>query len=370
MSTEIILIGPPGAGKSTIGWLLSEKLGIPQIPLDSIKYDYFEEIGYDKAYAAEIYKTKGFHELHKYWRPFDVHSVQRILENRDAVIDFGAGASVYDEAEHFEKVRNALEPFPFVILLQPMPDKEKSIEILHSRNGYNEEPEGEFDFTSYFINHHCNNDLAKHIVYTDGKLPSETCEEIINRLGIGHLKVEDIITGTDVSLKRADYGTWSALHAKRYPLNYAEWDPNMPELSEEKEKEFWRDYVDSGMTALYGIYTQEGKLIGFINSFERRIPGRKSLQMFEIRYQGGMCETGIHIFEETERQKGHAMEAYRIFHSHLSEKFKIEKTTACTYSGNHAAQALYKKLGYTQVGSYIDNGHEYITFEYAYNKSL
>lgn len=58
MTTEIVLIGPGCSGKSTIGWLLSESLGLPQVPLDSIKYDLFIEIGYDEAYAKELYKPK------------------------------------------------------------------------------------------------------------------------------------------------------------------------------------------------------------------------------------------------------------------------------------------------------------------------
>ena len=110
MTTEIVLIGPGCSGKSTIGWLLSESLGLPQVPLDSIKYDLFKEIGYDEAYAKELYKTKGFPELHKYWRPFDVHSVKRVLENRNCVIDFGAGCGVYDDAAQFDEVRHALGP--------------------------------------------------------------------------------------------------------------------------------------------------------------------------------------------------------------------------------------------------------------------
>lgn len=373
MSTEIILIGPPGAGKSTLGWLLSEKLGIPQIPLDTYKYNFYSEIGYDKNYAAEIMKTKGFYELYKYWRLFDVHSVKRILENRNAVIDFGAGCTVYEDKNQFIEIQNVLKPFPYVILLLPMPDKKRSVEILHARNGYNDEPEGEFDFTDYFINHHCNYDLAKYIVYTEGKLPSQTCEEIISMLGLEHLKTEDKIIGKNIVLKRADFDTWSSLRNKRYPSGYAEWDPCMPGSTPEKDRDFWRDSVDSGLFLIYGIYSKsenaDSMPFGFINSFDRKIPGRKGNDMFELLYMGGTCETGIHIFEETERRKGYASEAYSLFHSLLAEKFKMEKIKANIYEGNTAAQSLYKKLGYNYTDSYTDNGSNYLTFEYDLTKT-
>ncbi|HEY1408430.1 MAG TPA: shikimate kinase [Promineifilum sp.] len=38
--SEIILIGPIGAGKSTIGRLLAERLGLPQVSMDDIRYRY------------------------------------------------------------------------------------------------------------------------------------------------------------------------------------------------------------------------------------------------------------------------------------------------------------------------------------------
>ncbi len=43
---EVVLIGPIGAGKSTIGALLAETLGMPQVSLDDIRFDYFREIGF------------------------------------------------------------------------------------------------------------------------------------------------------------------------------------------------------------------------------------------------------------------------------------------------------------------------------------
>lgn len=46
MKKDIILIGPVGAGKSTIGEMLSKKLGIPQCSLDFIRDKYYKEIGF------------------------------------------------------------------------------------------------------------------------------------------------------------------------------------------------------------------------------------------------------------------------------------------------------------------------------------
>lgn len=37
MSAEIILIGPIGTGKSTLGRLLAEKLGLPRCSMDDLR---------------------------------------------------------------------------------------------------------------------------------------------------------------------------------------------------------------------------------------------------------------------------------------------------------------------------------------------
>lgn len=48
----VILIGPMMAGKSTVGRLLSERLGLPQFVLDDLRWDYFNEIGCDNVSVA------------------------------------------------------------------------------------------------------------------------------------------------------------------------------------------------------------------------------------------------------------------------------------------------------------------------------
>ena len=63
---EIILIGPIGAGKSTLGGLLAEKLGLPQVSLDDLRFDYFREIGYDEDFGRRLRAEQGFPALVAY----------------------------------------------------------------------------------------------------------------------------------------------------------------------------------------------------------------------------------------------------------------------------------------------------------------
>ena len=42
MNTPIVLIGPIGAGKSSLGKLLAETLNLPQRAMDDLRFDYYK----------------------------------------------------------------------------------------------------------------------------------------------------------------------------------------------------------------------------------------------------------------------------------------------------------------------------------------
>lgn len=175
MIKDIILIGPVGAGKSTIGKLLSENLNIPQASLDDIRWKIYKEAGYDFKLADKIMEREGFLGIYRYWKPFEAYSVKRVLElYPNHIHDFGAGQSVYEDKKLFEEVRDILEPYPNVVLLLPSEDKERCLQVLFERT--------QFEHNSLFINNPSNEELAKIIVYTDGKKPKETCKEIIRKI--------------------------------------------------------------------------------------------------------------------------------------------------------------------------------------------
>lgn len=176
-NTIVILIGPIGAGKSTVGKLLSAKLGVPQIETDELRWKYYAEIGYDAELARQKHDTEGFWSLYQYWKPFEAHAVERILADyTHGVIDFGAGHSVYEDDALFARIQRILAPFAHVVLLLPSSDPEESLEILNERAPWlrNMQP----NINEHFIRHHSNRDLAKHVVYTKGKTPEQTCEDV------------------------------------------------------------------------------------------------------------------------------------------------------------------------------------------------
>ena len=175
-----------GAGKTTVGKILSKRLGLKNVSLDEIRQPYYDEIGYDNDTAKQIHAERGMAGILDYWKPFEAHSVERVLQDYpNSVIDFGAGHSVYDDETLFKRVQQALAPFPNVVLLLPSADKDEAIQILNTRIPPDVPPEiieWYKEMNAYFVKHHSNTDLAKITVYTNGKTPDETCDEIIGKL--------------------------------------------------------------------------------------------------------------------------------------------------------------------------------------------
>jgi adenylate kinase family enzyme len=190
MNSTLILIGPLGAGKSTVGHLLAEKLGRPQCSVDDIRWKYYEESGYDHVLASQIATSdQGAWGKLRYSKPFDVHVVERVLsEHSGGIIDFGASNSVYDDELLFSRVENALASCPNVILLLPSADMDESAEILNARLTHILKAKGEeintelLDLNEYFIKHPSNYQLAKMVIYTKEKTPEEIRDEILQRL--------------------------------------------------------------------------------------------------------------------------------------------------------------------------------------------
>ena len=189
MDITIILIGPLGAGKTSVGQLLAQKLRLPLCSLDQVRPIYYEKAGYDQTIASQIAASdEGTWGLLRYGKPFEARMVELVLANHRGVIDFGASNSVYEEGDLFDRVEKALAPYPNVILLLPSPDLNESVAILKGRlilmltaagKDYTNEL---FELNEYFVKHPSNQRLAKKVIHTKDKTPEDVCDEILQKL--------------------------------------------------------------------------------------------------------------------------------------------------------------------------------------------
>ena len=160
---SIILIGPSGAGKSTVAEELRKKTGMQRLCLDRI---------------ANRARDTGFMGNFKNADEFNSYMISETLERvkKDGsygIVDFGAGHSVYDDREIFERVKSMLKPFKNIVLLLPDKDEEKSLDIMKRR------ATGDTRDNKKFFESPCNKELATMIVYGNNRKPLEIAEEII-----------------------------------------------------------------------------------------------------------------------------------------------------------------------------------------------
>jgi shikimate kinase len=102
MLKKIVLIGPPGAGKSSIGKALAKELNLDFIDSDS----EIEKISHKK--ISEIFIEDG----EPAFRLLEVDVVRKVLADFNGVISLGGGAPISKEIK--EVLRNADYPVVFI----------------------------------------------------------------------------------------------------------------------------------------------------------------------------------------------------------------------------------------------------------------
>ena len=176
----IILIGPIGAGKTTVGKMLSTKLSTPFYSLDEEEKQYTAPLGYTDEKYDRIKEKEGPFPAYEYARGFFDEALVRFLEaHKNGVFDLGGGHPIVPDPEKQERIKAALKPYTNIFLLMPTEDLQESLKVLYKRNEITEDIP---DFNVLYFKDRTFWDIAKFVVYTEGKTPEETCEEVIKKL--------------------------------------------------------------------------------------------------------------------------------------------------------------------------------------------
>jgi hypothetical protein len=185
-SDSIVLIGPFGSGKSTLAELLSRRLRMPTESLDRHR-DYYDDAGLDVDEFKRLQREFSLKVADRYYQSFFPPAIERLLATYPRhIIDLGAGHTVYEDKTAFERVRQALAPYPNVVLILPSPDADESVHVLRERAkgklGGDYFLNSDFDYFAFWVKSHCNTELATITVYTEGKTPEETVDDLMRAL--------------------------------------------------------------------------------------------------------------------------------------------------------------------------------------------
>lgn len=171
LSNSIIFIGPMGSLKSSTSSVMSTILNMPKVSLD------------DRETLKEYYDKRSEFEDFK---DFEFYLSSSVLTNLKvpAIIDFGAGHSVYEDPIMFYEFQKLMSRFSNVVYMIPSLDKEESIQILNERileRNPNESPET-FNANRHFVNMPCNEEVSTIREVTGSKDIQEICDEVISKI--------------------------------------------------------------------------------------------------------------------------------------------------------------------------------------------
>ena len=184
LESPVILIGPMAVGKTSVALELSRQLDCVNVPLDRIRWYYYLKRDYSIAREATL--NHDFLQLQEYWKTFDVETITAALDDfSNCVMDFGAGHSYYPDPRRLAQMEEVLQPYPFIFLLLPSPDRETSLRVCLERlkKRYGDKlNDSDREACRSYIWHESNARLARHTIYTEGKTVEEVAQEVLSHL--------------------------------------------------------------------------------------------------------------------------------------------------------------------------------------------
>lgn len=195
----LVLIGPPGAGKSSCAEYMSEKTGVPRVDVDERCWTHLRahpalaavepraladgdggvqpraRRTYLRAVRERLTAERGEPGALRALEEAKAAAVVRLVEEAgdDAVVDFGAGHSIYEHLDLRERVRAALRRARVVLLL-PCADVAVAVAALAARLAAQGRPVEAARLRGY-VTHPSNQALAGATLFTEGRAVAELC---------------------------------------------------------------------------------------------------------------------------------------------------------------------------------------------------
>ncbi|MBE8475231.1 shikimate kinase [Streptomyces justiciae] len=165
MSPRVVLVGPMGVGKSTVGQLLAERLGVGYRDTDD------DIVAAQDRTIAEIFVDEG----ESAFRAIEKAAVLRALTEHDGVLALGGGAILDDDT------RASLAGLPVVYLSMDVEEAVKRTGLNTARPLLAVNPRKQWRELME-ARRHLYEQIATAVVATDGRTPEEVTEAALDAL--------------------------------------------------------------------------------------------------------------------------------------------------------------------------------------------
>ena len=168
MAPVAVLVGPPGAGKTTVGQAVAARLGVPFADTDALIEETagkpIPEIFFDDGEAA--------------FRALEVTAIAGALDSFGGVLALGGGAIMNDDT------RAALRAHTVVFLSVELTDAVKRVGLGAGRPLLSVNPRATL---KYLMEQRrpLYTEVARHTITTDGRTPEDIADEIATLLRPG-----------------------------------------------------------------------------------------------------------------------------------------------------------------------------------------
>jgi shikimate kinase len=187
---QIVLAGPIAAGKSALGLVVADRLGLPCYSADRMKSYFYYRRGYDELAARRAQERGGTLGRAAGNKPHDLYAVERMLrEFHHCVLDLGAGHACYLDPALLAEARHLFAPLENSFLILPARDPERSLALLAERirgraSGVDgaERTASLLELNRTYLAHPSYSELTKTPIYVEGRGIAEVAAEIAGRV--------------------------------------------------------------------------------------------------------------------------------------------------------------------------------------------
>ncbi|WP_329431727.1 AAA family ATPase [Streptomyces sp. NBC_01280] len=179
----MVLIGPAGTGKTTLGREIAGRAQRPFVDLDAAAEEYYAQVGWSIPRLRERIAAVGRLAAESEWEGARAHAVARVVADHPAaVIALGAGHTSYTDPVHLAEVRTVLSQCRHVVRVLPSPDREFSLTLLRQRCTATKRQSwiiDGHDFLGQWLDDPDARQMATRTIYTKNETPAETAARLI-----------------------------------------------------------------------------------------------------------------------------------------------------------------------------------------------